>query len=155
MTRLARAGKCVWCETLEPASKLGFSNEPSAAVPIPAVSRPKKWRRVNSNALSRKRSISTFGQKLVQVHDHARDRRPRSHFSAVRAAGAAQLFGRRVIVLKIGKLLLISVLQDFHLVRFRRSGQSHAEGKRNALTRLLLQNAPGQSTRRLDKMRIV
>src|SRR5688572_11437603 len=103
MMRFALAGRCVWCGVL--ASRLGFSNDPSAAVPIPAAMRPKKWRRV----MNKRGSIRlAFGQKLIEIHDHAGNRRPGRQFALVqlRIGFTQKLFGCGGILTELGELLV-------------------------------------------------
>src|SRR5687768_175008 len=106
MTRLAFAGKCVRASGYSGllASRLGFSNEPSAAVPSPAAVREKKWRRVRSKRCSLRGSIgqwvsgSVFGNGFVQVQDEARDGRPGGKLRFVDIAGGLPFTDRQELV---------------------------------------------------------
>src|SRR5687767_10146775 len=147
MTRLAFAGRWVgW------ASNLGFSNEPSAAVPMPAAMRPKKWRRVMNRLWSMRLA---FRQKFVEVHDHTGDGGPGGELGFVRAAGRAEFFRGGRIVLEFGELLVEGVQQDFGFVGLGRAAGGEAESVGEAFFGVAGHDALGEAAGRIDEMRIV
>src|SRR5213594_1567765 len=94
MIRLALGAKCglpsgskdVSASPANEERRLGFSKEPSAAAPMPAAVRLKKWRRVRRRLFSLNGFIcqsSSFGQCFIQVQNYARDRRPGCQFRRI------------------------------------------------------------------------
>src|SRR5580700_6238928 len=115
MTRFALGGNCNLGSTPPIAADSSafdrsFSNDASAATPIPVAVRPKKWRRVRSFAISFVASIddpsgeSPSGHCFIQIQNDARDACPRGQFRGVelfvtrRLADAQKFLGRDRII---------------------------------------------------------
>src|SRR3569623_111697 len=68
------------CGSFVAAEALSFSNEASAAAPMPVAARPKNWRRVWARRKSCSRYIvvvsSVLRDDFVEIQQHAGDHRP-------------------------------------------------------------------------------